>query len=551
MPRVRTRLRPVVPYAVALAVVLGAVVLGGRPAVAAPSPTPGSGGGPATASGPFWAGRVAQVQPAAQSRAAQVTVSAPAVTTDQIRTRAESWLTAWNGGPVPYLSSSDPSDWFQGYRRDCSGYVSMVLGLPGPGLVTGQLADSSVSTPITRDTLQFGDLMINPGSGSSGHVVIFDKWADAGHTQYVGYEQSGDGGTHHRTIPYPYFNGYPMSPYRYNHIVPSAVAGSPVVYDPAVGNAEVYLNSQGSVVEDYHTPTGWSVDHALSTGTADTPVALYDPANGNTEVYYNNNGVLYEDYHTPTGWSLNNQLGGTTVTGRPAATYDPANGNTEVYYNSNGRLFELYHTTTGWIGPNQIGTDNQLNGNPAVLYDPVFNNVEVYYNNNGVLSEAYHTPTGWSVDNHIGGGTMTGNPTAIYDPTYNNVEVYFTSANTLTEDYHTATNTWSLGNHIGTAPLTGSPTAIYDPTYNNVEVYFNSTNTLTETYHTTTGWSADHPLGGDTLTGNPVAFYDPANGNTEVYFNSTNTLTEDYHTTTNTWSLGNHIGTYPLTGSLG
>jgi hypothetical protein len=32
--------------------------------------------------------------------------------------------------------------------------------------------------------------------------------------KYLGFEQSGDGGTHHRTIPYPYFGGYPMSPYR-------------------------------------------------------------------------------------------------------------------------------------------------------------------------------------------------------------------------------------------------------------------------------------------------------------------------------------------------
>ena len=30
----------------------------------------------------------------------------------------------------------------------------------------------------------------------------------------AGYEQSGDGGTHHRVIPYPYFGSYQMSPYR-------------------------------------------------------------------------------------------------------------------------------------------------------------------------------------------------------------------------------------------------------------------------------------------------------------------------------------------------
>jgi hypothetical protein len=31
---------------------------------------------------------------------------------------------------------------------------------------------------------------------------------------YVGYEQSADGGTHHRTIPYPYFCDYLVSPFR-------------------------------------------------------------------------------------------------------------------------------------------------------------------------------------------------------------------------------------------------------------------------------------------------------------------------------------------------
>src|SRR5689334_5956186 len=37
--------------------------------------------------------------------------------------RAATWLTAWNGGPVPYQSSADPATWFGGYRRDCSGYA--------------------------------------------------------------------------------------------------------------------------------------------------------------------------------------------------------------------------------------------------------------------------------------------------------------------------------------------------------------------------------------------------------------------------------------------
>lgn len=126
--------------------------------------------------------------------------------------RAQSWLTAWSGGPVPYLSSGDPADWFQGYRRDCSGYVSMALGLDGPGLNTSGLA--AHSTIISKSDLRPGDLLINTAPDLRGHVVLFERWTDASMSRYYGYEQSGDGGTHHRIIPYPYFSGYPMVPYR-------------------------------------------------------------------------------------------------------------------------------------------------------------------------------------------------------------------------------------------------------------------------------------------------------------------------------------------------
>ena len=125
--------------------------------------------------------------------------------------RAATWLTAWHGGPVPYLSSSNPGDWFGGYRRDCSGYISMALGLPGPGLNTRQMA--ARFTPIGKADLQPGDLLINPAPDLAGHVVLFQQWTDPSETAYLGYEETGDGGTHHRTIPYPYFGTYPMSAY--------------------------------------------------------------------------------------------------------------------------------------------------------------------------------------------------------------------------------------------------------------------------------------------------------------------------------------------------
>ncbi|MEV6848842.1 NlpC/P60 family protein [Actinoplanes sp. NPDC051411] len=129
--------------------------------------------------------------------------------------RAKSWLTAWSGGPVPYRSSNAPGELLHGYRRDCSGYVSMALGLPGPGLTTVDLA--ARSTVLTKIDLKPGDLMINPALNLQGHVVLFERWADPSMTSYWGYEQSGDGGTHYRRIPYPYWGSYPMKPYRFEN----------------------------------------------------------------------------------------------------------------------------------------------------------------------------------------------------------------------------------------------------------------------------------------------------------------------------------------------
>jgi hypothetical protein len=143
---------------------------------------------------------------------ATASIDGACATGEAVLARAATWLTAWGGGPVPYLSSADPTAWFDGYRRDCSGYASMALGLVAPGLSSVGLA--ARATPIPKTELAPGDLLINPAPDLAGHVVIFDHWTDATMTNYVGYEQSGDGGTHHRTIPYPYFGGYQMKPYR-------------------------------------------------------------------------------------------------------------------------------------------------------------------------------------------------------------------------------------------------------------------------------------------------------------------------------------------------
>jgi hypothetical protein len=114
--------------------------------------------------------------------------------------RAKTWLTANNGGPVPYSQSRYWGS--EGYRQDCSGYVSMAAKLGAPGQRTVELYDT-YSTGISATDLRWGDIVVDPnGTGTTRHVVIFDKWADPYKTAYWAYEQRDVHGTSHRVVKY-------------------------------------------------------------------------------------------------------------------------------------------------------------------------------------------------------------------------------------------------------------------------------------------------------------------------------------------------------------
>ncbi|QIY56435.1 hypothetical protein HEP86_20270 [Streptomyces sp. RPA4-5] len=115
--------------------------------------------------------------------------------------RAATWLTANNGAQVPY---SQAKVWKDGYRQDCSGYVSMALGLPTPGTNTVGLATNrGITRPVSLGELKPGDLLIDAsGDNNTRHVVIFEKWNNDAHSSYTAYEQRGDHGTDHRTLTY-------------------------------------------------------------------------------------------------------------------------------------------------------------------------------------------------------------------------------------------------------------------------------------------------------------------------------------------------------------
>lgn len=127
----------------------------------------------------------------------------------QILERARSWTEAGVG----YQAGGTYTNQYGTYRTDCSGYVSMALGL-ATSYTTGTL--ESVSYPIAKDGLEPGDIMNNPAPGASGHVVLFAGWSNESQTSYYAYEESPSGGAHLSEIPYPYWPGYgTFTPRRY------------------------------------------------------------------------------------------------------------------------------------------------------------------------------------------------------------------------------------------------------------------------------------------------------------------------------------------------
>ncbi|MFF9396269.1 peptidoglycan-binding protein [Streptomyces griseoluteus] len=144
----------------------------------------------------------------------------PATTRTAIINRAKQWVTA----QVPY---SMTKFWSDGYRQDCSGYVSMAWGLLSNEW-TGSLAQFAAK--ITKEELQPGDILLfhntaDPQGGS--HVVIFGGWTDYTHTAYTAYEQTSPH-TRRQSTPYPYWNNTTKYvPYRYKGVTAGAAGAEP------------------------------------------------------------------------------------------------------------------------------------------------------------------------------------------------------------------------------------------------------------------------------------------------------------------------------------
>ncbi|MEU6541801.1 peptidoglycan-binding protein [Streptomyces sp. NPDC046859] len=149
----------------------------------------------------------------------------PATTRTEIINRAKKWVAA----KVPY---SMYKFWSDGYRQDCSGFVSMAWSLPGNEW-TGSLAQYGVR--IKKEDLEPGDILLfhNPADPQKGsHVVIFGGWTDHTHSSYVAYE-SAPPHARRQTTPYAYWShSDSYVAYRYKGLVKGTAGAKPDTAGP-------------------------------------------------------------------------------------------------------------------------------------------------------------------------------------------------------------------------------------------------------------------------------------------------------------------------------
>ncbi len=100
--------------------------------------------------------------------------SAGAITRSQVIDRASSWVAK----RVPYSQNGS----FQGYRRDCSGFVSMAWKLDS-SYTTRSI--SSVAKRVAISDLKPGDAVLTPG-----HVTIFGGWKNRSQRTYIALEET-------------------------------------------------------------------------------------------------------------------------------------------------------------------------------------------------------------------------------------------------------------------------------------------------------------------------------------------------------------------------
>ncbi|MBC9730411.1 peptidoglycan-binding protein [Streptomyces sp. TRM68367] len=212
----------------ALAVAAACATLGAGQAVAAPAAAhapqrPGvpAGDEPDTPQG----GKAPLHGPGGRPARPAGPVKTPPTTRAEIIRRAKEWLAA----KVPY---SMKDYWSDGYRQDCSGFVSMAWKLPGNEW-TGSL--DQYGERISKKELQPGDILLfhNPANPQNGsHVVIFGGWTDDTRSHYTAYEATRPH-VRRKDTPYAYWSHSDRYlAYRYKGLTTDTAGAQPDTVKP-------------------------------------------------------------------------------------------------------------------------------------------------------------------------------------------------------------------------------------------------------------------------------------------------------------------------------
>ncbi|MEV6975346.1 hypothetical protein [Kitasatospora sp. NPDC093806] len=261
----------------------------------------------------------------------------------------------WTDRHIPYSQSKYyPGPDGHKYRTDCSGFVSMAWKL-GSSETTVTLPN--YSHRIDKNDLKPGDILLNTDPGNSGHVVLFEGWADAGHTSYIADEESGSKGAVRRVIPYPYYPGHgTFRPYRYDKIAEDTQSG--VVDVQIIGSDSTVWDT----VADYKAGK-WS--GSWTSEGRSTAAAVASASTGGTVHTYavGPNGRLYShDRKAGGGWTEWSEVPGGAVDVRGVSAAARGNAVDLMIIGSDG---SLYGTTADygsgkWAGAwGKVG-DNRL-----------------------------------------------------------------------------------------------------------------------------------------------------------------------------------------------
>jgi hypothetical protein len=410
-----------------------------------------------------------------------------------VLTRAAEWLTAVNGGPVPYSNTLQ----HDGYRQDCSGYASMALNLDDPGTTTVGLATSTYTTVISKGDLKAADMLIDSTGGSvdDRHVIIFEKWADSGQSTYWAYEQSGDGGTHHRIKPYP---GGEYIPRRYVGFVDGSTTQPALFGAGAVLSAGQYnvigVKGANHLMYENVWNGAWQGWHGRPGGEVKGTAALVHPPNRLDAFAVGTSGTMYHRVWQPVvGW-------GNWIAVPGAGTF--AGGVAAVYA---GKAYHLFAVTPGkflwqntwdgaWKGWHSLSDNSTqtFQGTPAVTWNNDTGRMDLFAIGTGGAIFQRSWKGGWNTWSQVpGGGSFAGGLDAVGVGT--DLHVFATSPGNRA--YHLHWNgAWKGLEGLG-AGVTGTPAVTYGS--GRFDLFAMSPGgTMQQQSYLAGDWQGWHPIGG-------------------------------------------------------